>query len=539
MLLKCLVAIPLTVVLTVTSCTDGFEELNVDPFSPTETSNQFLFNGIVSQLQKPGNFVLYTANQRLYQWSQLAASAGGGPAAGSDSPNNMNTLGIETTWYDFFAVGRTYRALEKRLEEDFDPERQTNTLAIARILWAYYALQVTDLYGGMPFSEAGMGALGIPRPKYDTQEEVYTSALAMLKEAVDNIIVDYTDKKTAAGNAYADYGSGDIFLANDMAEWKKFGNTVRLRHGLRISNVNASLAQTHVSEAISGGVLDGDGFAFTNNGANWFGFEFYAGIRMGENAWKYMNADDDPAVDGSDIIDPRVHIWYETNEDDEWVAMPQSWGANDRADMTGFPYQSDRRNDNDDVAGDFKGNYSGFNWYMANTSDSESIEPTFTASEVCFMKAEAILKGWASGSAQTEYENGIRSSIIRWYAEGALHNDWTAAPPTPTDGEINDFITHARIAYAGDGDAGLRQIHTQRWLDYYKRPEQAWHLILRGGTIPMLEVKHRITDEVLPTPRRIQYPIDELNQNADNYLEQIQRIGGADEITVRNWWDVN
>lgn len=530
-------AFTMIIMMAITSCNDGFEELNVDPFNPTETSNQFLFTGVLSQLQKPGNYNLYLASERLYQWSQLAASAGGGPAAGTDDPNTLNTLGIETLWYDFFNIARTYRALERRLIEDFDPERQTNTLAVANIVWAYYALQITDLYGGMPFSEAGKGAVGVPRPAYDTQQEVYTSCLTMLKNAVDNIVVDYSGKTTAAGNPYVDYGNGDVIYGNDMATWKRFANTIRLKHGLRVSNVDASLGQTHVSEALSGGVLEEDGFSFINSGSNWFGNQYYFGHRLGENAWKYMNADDDPAVDGSDIIDPRVYIWYETNEDGEWVAMPQDWSSDVRVAPSGSPYNSDRRNDNDDIGGQYKDQYSAFNWYMANTSDSESIEHTFTFSEICFMKAEAIHKGWASGNAQTEYENGIRTSIARWYVEGALHNDWTA-PAAPTTAEVDAFIANPRIAYAGNNATGLQQIHTQRWLDYYKRPEEAWHLVKRAATIPLLQVRHRITNEVLPLPRRLPYPIEELNQNGDNYSAYLQTIGGVDDITVKNWWDV-
>lgn len=539
-IVKGLFAFTIAVMMAISSCNDGFEELNVDPFNPTATSNQFLFTGVLGQISKPGNYNLYLASERLYQWSQLAASAGGGPAAGIDDPNTLNTLGIETLWFDFYNIARTYRALETRLMEDFDPERQTNTLAVANIIWAYYALQITDLYGGMPLSEAGYAAVGIPRPKYDTQQEVYTSTLTMLKNAVDNIIVDYSTKTTAAGNPYVDYGSGDVIYGNDMVKWKQFANTIRLKHGLRVSNADSGMGQTHVSEALSSGVLEEDGFSFINSGSNWFGNQFYFGHRLGENAWKYMNADDDPAVDGSDIIDPRVHIWYETNQDGEWVAMAQDWSADVRTTTpSGSPYNSDRRNDNDDAGALYKDQYSAFNWYMANTSDSESIEHSFTMSEIHFMKAEAYHKGWATGSAQTEYEMGIRTSIATWYAEGALHDNWAAIPAAPTVAEVDAFIAHARIAYAGDNAAGLQQIHTQRWLDYYKRPEEAWHLVKRGGTIPMLTVRQRVTNEVLALPRRLPYPIEELNQNGDNYSAYLQTIGGVNSITVKNWWDVN
>ena len=61
-----------------TSCTEDFEEMNTHPFNPTETSSKFLFNGLISYVKWPGDFWLYGMNERIYGWSQLAASSGGG-----------------------------------------------------------------------------------------------------------------------------------------------------------------------------------------------------------------------------------------------------------------------------------------------------------------------------------------------------------------------------------------------------------------------------------------------------------------------------
>ena len=139
-----------------TSCTEDFEEMNTHPFQPTETSSNFLFNGMMSYVKWPGNFWLYGMNQRIYQWAQLASSSGGGQGADADdNPNTYNTLGSEAMWNNFFNMARTYRALEEKLLNDFDQERVVNRIALMKIVWAYQALQTTDMYGDIPYFETG------------------------------------------------------------------------------------------------------------------------------------------------------------------------------------------------------------------------------------------------------------------------------------------------------------------------------------------------------------------------------------------------
>ena len=48
-----------TIALVLASCTKGFEEMNQDPFSPTGTTVEALFNGVVSSLQQSMNEQFY------------------------------------------------------------------------------------------------------------------------------------------------------------------------------------------------------------------------------------------------------------------------------------------------------------------------------------------------------------------------------------------------------------------------------------------------------------------------------------------------
>jgi hypothetical protein len=77
----------------------------------------------------------------------------------------------------------------------------------------------------------------------------------------------------------------------------------------------------------------------------------------------------------------------------------------------------------------------------------------FTYSEVCLLKAEAALRGWAgAGDAKTNYENGVRASFADWGAGGvdAYLADDTSKPINYVDPKEarNNFISRTDITAA-------------------------------------------------------------------------------------------
>ena len=527
----------LSVLMVAPGCENNFEEMNVDPFNPTETSVNFLFNDVIASMRYVRNEKLYLNGQRMYQWSQLGAAT-------FDEPNELNDLGRDPVWNDLYGPMRNIREIETRLDAyTGDQERMRNRRALIKILMAYKALRTTDLYGDIPYSEAGRGVEEgnqIFRPKYDVQSSIYTSALADLKSAADALILD-PGATTPAGESYFNYGSNETLFNNDMLRWKKFANALRLRYALRMSNVDESAARGIISEVLDGGqpLPEGheDMIAFSpeinNVGADiYWAFQFFFGVRMGENAWNHMT--DDPNPDGSGIIDPRVYVYFEPNIDNMWVPAPQSPAAQNASDRGGEPYNDTRRNDPNGF--DLRGTYSGFNWYLVE-NDEMGVEFHVGYPEVCFLRAEAYQRGFANGSAQEWYEKGITASVEKWYTFGTTNPDWTEPPMMPTEEEMTAFLTHPKIQF--DEGEGLKQIHTQRWLDLMLQPQEAWHLFRRSGLIPEIEVVNAITNGTEPTPRRLRYPEDERNNNLDNYNQQVATMQGGDEISTRMWWDVN
>ncbi len=520
----------------VSACEDGFAEMNVDPFNPTETSVNFLFNNVIASLRYERNEKLYLNGQKVYQWSQFSASL-------FEEPNEINDLGRDPVWTDYYNELRNIREIFKRLDEySGNPERMRNRRALIRILYAYKTLRATDVYGDIPYTEAGQGISDekqIFRPTYDSQEAIYRAALADLKSAADEIITDGS-AMTPNGETYFNYGANETLFGNDMTKWKRLANALRLRYALRMSNVDESGARAIISDVLSGGTANlpqghEDMLAFGNDWNSvgpdiYWAFQFFFGIRMGENIWNHMT--EDPNPDGSGIIDPRVYVYFETNKNNEWVPAPQN--PLEQTDRDGEPYNDTRRNATDGF--DLRGTYSGFNWYLVENND-RGLEFHLAYPEVCFMLAEIYQRGWASGNAQEWYEKGVRASIEKWYTYGGTTNpDWADPPAMPDDDTINAFINHPQIAY--NETDGLKLIHTQRWLDLMLQPQEAWYLTRRSGLIPVLKVQNAISGADEPAPRRLRYPEDERNNNLENYQAHVANMSGGDELSSRVWWDV-
>src|SRR5690606_27577831 len=55
--------------------------------------------------------------------------------------------------------------------------------------------------------------------------------------------------------AGTNFGNADLFYQGDITKWKKFAYTLMLRLAMRLTNVEAGLAETWVKRAIEGGVM--------------------------------------------------------------------------------------------------------------------------------------------------------------------------------------------------------------------------------------------------------------------------------------------
>ena len=92
-------------------------------------------------------------------------------------------------------------------------------LGISKAMAAHVMMGIVDSVGDIPWSEANNPS-EYPSPSVDTDEDVYTAAMAMLDEAESYL--------AAAG------GGEDLFYGGNTVNWMKFINTLRFRYHLTV-----------------------------------------------------------------------------------------------------------------------------------------------------------------------------------------------------------------------------------------------------------------------------------------------------------------
>ncbi|MGN8226189.1 SusD/RagB family nutrient-binding outer membrane lipoprotein [Gracilimonas sp. BCB1] len=355
-----------------------------------------------------------------------------------------------------------------------------NQKAVARILKAYIFWNVTDRWGDIPYSEALQGTEEFT-PVYDSQESIYEDLFAELKAAAEQI-----DESGSLSN--------DIIYEGDMGKWVKFSNSLRLLMALRLSEVNASLAETEFNDALNDGV-------FTSNEDN-FLFRHLADANN-QNYWY------------GQIVDPPIREW--------WALTVSLVDLMDPYNDPRLPvYGNEVRNG---------GGYAGLQFGEEDSIGTEDFSllgsdiyaqdaPVYlvTYAEILFARAEAAALNWTTEDPATNYNNAIENSIAQWTGDASQATAYLAQP---------DIIF--------DPGNAVEQISTQRYLHLFMHGYQAWAEWRRTGYPDNLVQPNGNT-----VPLRQSYTSDEALNNTENYEEAIQRqFGGENSIYGRLWWDQN
>ena len=170
--------------------------------------------------------------------------------------------------------------------------------------------------------------------------------------------------------------------------------------------------------------------------------------------------------------------------------------------------------------------------------------------EVCFIKAELVLRGIVNGSDFdiTNYiSKGVEYSLSLWMQlpyNGTdvtykyIYNDLANLMK---DKDIYSFayshsanILNEQAFYNPDfgftPDEYFELVYQQRWLDLFRQPNEAWNLARRTFKTPTT------TDHQKLVSYRLPYPQSEVTYNYDNYNEQVKKMSHGDTRETKVWW---
>jgi len=394
-----------------------------------------------------------------------------------------------------------------------DP-KNVNIQSIARILKVLQMSLITDLYGDVPYSEAGLGYLNLNySPKYDAQKDIYAD---MLKEL--------TEAGTALSAPATNPGIADFVYGGDVAKWKKFANSLMLRLAMRMQKVDAAGAQSWAKKALDGGVMTSNAETFSIKYANDGGTS-----TINSNSYNLGEADvpghRNEVSKGSIQWSKRLIDLMKARNDPRisTIAILKSGDATAAA-QKGLPSGLDAGTLTALTGETGPDNYSRPNPIMYYAKNPYILLPY---AEVEFLKAEAIERGWYTGSAATEYAAGQAAAITQLSVnQGA---------PSLT-GSVAAYQA-ANLYPATTLADKLLQIHTEMWVLNASTLNgfEGWANWRRTG-LPVLTPTNYPGNATGGTiMRRLIYPVSEAGLNVNYKLAVAAQ--GADLFTTRMWWD--
>ena len=353
---------------------------------------------------------------------------------------------------------------------------QKNRLAILEIMKVYTWATLVEAYGDIPYSEAldFNNAL----PKYDDAKTVYTDLISRLSTAIANL-----DTKGTS------FGTADLIYAGNVSNWLKFGNSLKLRMGLRIIDAVPALGAETVAAAASG--------VFTSNADN-ARFRYLADYPNTNPWWSFLVRENLKYYVGTNTFvgtlntlnDPRRAVFF-TPIGSEYL---------------GAQYGIVQR-------------------YESFSREGALIrEPTLPVifmdyAQVEFLLAEAAERNIASvTNAQTHYNAAIKASFD-YYGVGSAAADYLAQPT---------------VNYTTAEGPWQKKIGIQKWIALFDQGFEAW-TEYRRLDYPVLQAPAIAESTIVPV--RFRYPINEQTLNAGSYATAASAIGG-DQYTTRLFWDV-
>ncbi len=401
-----------------------------------------------------------------------------------------------------------------------------NTRNAARILRVQCFHRLTDWYGSIPYSEANKGLDGIFQPHYDKQKAIYTDLLKELDEACAGMSTSNLDEGFAAA---------DFYYKGDIAKWKKYGYSLMLRLAMRISNVDAATANTYVTKAIAGGVMqsnDDNLFSkmalgpseWTNQNGISRGFSPGDGGQwessfLSKTFVDWLQGPDKTTVDDDD---PRLMIF--TAGIIQWTASSIIYLETDPLLMRGLPNGLDGAMLNSLMGGPTVP-YQHFSAVNPKMLDDDEPYQIMNAAESQFLMAEALERGIGSGisgTAEEHYNLGVKLAMQMYTVYDASF--------VVSDARVAQYLAHYPYGVA---KPKLEMIGEQMWVSKWMDWWDAWSDWRRTGFPALTPTNYpgNATNGQIPT--KLMIPAYEATGNP-NYKDGATM---PDRLIGKVWWD--
>jgi len=465
----------------ITSCVDSLDDYNIDQKRPSTAPAETFFTASVKLLAdliatpnvNVNNFRLYTQQWATTTYLQEPRY----DLTSRIIPQNI----WQTLYKDVIADLREARRLTE--EDDLLAEGdKTAMMAQLEVMEVYTWFVLVTTFGDVPYSQA-MDYRN-PVPVYDDDATIYADILTRLDAAIAAL--------ASGGNGFDD---ADVLYDGDLDQWLKFSNSLKLKLGMLLADVDNAKAKQIVEAAAAN--------VFTSNDDN--------------ARFPYLSS-----PPNNNPLSANLNPDFSSRQD--YVVASTITDKMNALNDPRRPFYFTM------VNGEYKGGNYGFaNAYgdFSHTSN-KTIAADFEAllldySEVEFLLAEAVERGFAvGGTAEEHYNKAIEASIVYWGG---------------TVADATTYRNQASVKYTSAPGTYKEKIGLQKWIALYNRGIDAWTEWRRldypvlvppsGGNVPV----------GLTIPVRIIYPINEQTLNGINRQAAADGMGG-DLATTKLFWDV-
>jgi hypothetical protein len=490
-------------ILTASCNEDSLTNLNTDEKNPSVVPAYTLFTN--AEKTTSDQLINTNVNRNIFrlvnqQWTETTYL--------DESIYEWNTRKISDNHWNAIYAGpladlnqaKIYLMNEVILANDPDFATKTivkqNQLALIDILMVYNFQILVDTFGDVPYTEALKGS-GDYLPKYDKAVDIYKDLIVRLNNDMAKIDI-----------ANAAFGTADLIYADDLGQWIKFANSIKLKLGvnLKASGLEVAIADAAITTAAANAIADNADNAkvvymadLPNTNPLYVDMVF-----SGRNDFVVTAPFVDALVAKND---PRKAFYFKST----YKALN---AAGDLVTITGYK---------GGVVGK-KNSQSRFTHASSKIKAPDFPGTLLDYSEVEFLLAEAVERGVAvTGSAATHYTAAIEASM----------EDWGVA-----QANIDTYLARTDVDYTNvaSGATWQEKIGTQAWYALFNRGFEGWTSERRLGFPKLVAPATAAPQAAGQVPSRMSYPIREQTLNPTNYNAAATAIGG-DKLTTKLFWD--
>jgi hypothetical protein len=522
----------------ITSCNKQIAEKEVDPNVPTSVPPQLILGTVLTDMSgtgSQGSLGGINSWSNVGDWNQYHCQ-------------NYDYYGNNIySWTANSASFDPYLVMKNAVQMENEVLTRGGTAvnpyeAIARFVEAYYYYHMTSMFGDIPQAQALSTA--VLNPAYTSQEQVFNYVLNQL----DTANTDFAS--LVANNDQTLSASQDMYYAGNLAQWQKLVNSFKLRVLVALShqasdatlNIPAQFANIFNNPGkypIFTSQSDDMQLVYNPGGGDTYTTYPFNPSNFGSIAQRFnMAATYVSAVATNN--DPRVFITC----DPAWALVGTN--VDSPAQYKYFVGAATGLDEGTMYNNAGHGDYSFIGRYRYYSNFTGEPDVLVGYKEMLFNIAEAIARGWISGSAETWYKTGINESM-KFYGIDTTKTSFTAhflppgansvtqVAPYNFNFTFSTFYAQPSIKLSATAATAINQIVLQKYIAMFENSGYEAYFNWRRTGVPAFQGGSGVGNNGV-IPLRWAYPASEQTQNSANWSAAIaNQKFTADDLNQTMW----